>query len=166
MKNLNQEQLKLILHYNPDTGVFTYLKKNTRNNIGDIAGKNNKRYPSIYIDGKNYLVHRLAFLYMNGEWPKKEIDHINRVKSDNRWANLRECTHAENQMNVGITSRNKSGYKGIIYRAYCDCWQAIISVNKKRISLGFFKNKEDAINAYESSAKKYHHEFYYQLQPT
>src|ERR1035437_5724966 len=99
---LTQEKLKELLHYDPETGLFTW--KNTRHNavkIGAIAGYWRKDgYVGIYVLGHHYLAHRIAWLYMTCEWPEFEIDHENRKYSDNRWKNLREATHLQNMHNV------------------------------------------------------------------
>jgi HNH endonuclease len=160
-KILTQSELKKRLHYNPKTGIFIYLIKNTRNNIGDIAGKNRYRYATIMLDGQSYLCHRLAWLYMYGEFPKLFIDHINHNKLDNRITNLRECTNAQNQMNRGMSSKNTSGYKNVVFRAYCNSWQVVISINGVRISLGYFKTAEEANEVRIMMELKNHKEFYF-----
>lgn len=92
MKNkLTQKRLKKLLYYNPDTGIFTW-KINSRRSLKDAPAGN--LHPSGYIrigiDSKEYRAHRLAFLYMEGYIPENDVDHINRVRDDNRWKNLRE----------------------------------------------------------------------------
>lgn len=93
---LSQEYLKSILHYDPETGILSWKVDRRRVKIGQIAGYLCLGYVAIGIDGKLYKGHRLAWLYMTGEWPKDEIDHINRTKHDNRWVNLREATKEQN----------------------------------------------------------------------
>ena len=158
---LTQDELKEKLYYNKDTGIFTYKVKNTRNNIGDIAGKNTYRYASIMINKKSYLCHRLAWLYVYGEFPLNFIDHINGNKLDNRIGNLRECTNAENQMNRGANSRNSSGFKNVFFRGYCNSYQVVISVNGVRKCLGYFKSAESANEARENAEKIEHGKFYF-----
>lgn len=112
---ITQQELKDILHYDPDTGLFTRIKR-TANcvKIGDKAGTiDSKGYVQLRVNGKLVLAHRLAFFYMTGEWPKDQIDHINGVRDDNKWANLREATRSQNGMNRGPQSNNTSGYKNI-----------------------------------------------------
>jgi len=115
-KILTQNRLKELLEYNPETGLFI-RKKTTASNaqVGNIAGFLNKHtgYKSIHIDGKEYYCHRLAFLYMNGFLPEKQVDHINRIKDDNRWINLRNATSTENLQNTSLRKSNKSGEKGV-----------------------------------------------------
>ncbi|SRR6266446_2339189 len=89
-KILTQERLKELLHYDPETGVFSWILKRP------AYGGNKKRgheYVLINdVDGRDYRAARLAHLYMTGEWPKHKMDHINRIKDDNRWENLRDVT--------------------------------------------------------------------------
>lgn len=106
------------------------------------------------IDGKNYLAHRLAWFYVYGEWPKNQIDHINRIKTDNRIFNLRDVDNSTNQHNNALRKHNTSGTTGVMNCKSRNCWGAQIYVNNKRIYLGIYKTKEDAILArkkYEAS---------------
>ena len=109
---LTQEKLKTLLNYNPETGIFTWKKRN-QNISGTI---NNKGYVVIQINNKIYLAHRLAWLYMTGLWPKNDIDHFNQVRTDNRFFNLREATRKENCQNVHKPHpNNSSGYLGVYW---------------------------------------------------
>lgn len=92
--DITQSQLKELFHYSPGTGQF-YRKTSTNScaRIGDKAGSVRSGYIVIGICGKSYLAHRLAFLYMQGEMPPEQVDHINHIRDDNRWLNLREASH-------------------------------------------------------------------------
>jgi len=83
---ITQARLKELLNYDPETGIFTRLTYGKGNfYIGSVAGGRTKnRYIAINLDKKIYLAHRLAHLYMTGEWPKDQIDHINNIRDDNR----------------------------------------------------------------------------------
>ena len=82
---LTQERLKELLHYDEETGLFTRKTRVASRMKGTISGaRHNKGYVQIMIDGDNYLAHRLAWFYVYGEWPKNQIDHINRIKTDNK----------------------------------------------------------------------------------
>lgn len=86
---INQSQLKEMLHYNPETGLFVWIVSNKRNGIGDIAGCSDANgYITIGVEGKKYSAHRLAYLYMEGVLPDNYVRHINRFRDDNRWCNL------------------------------------------------------------------------------
>lgn len=140
MAELTQERLKELLTYDPDSGVFTW--KETRNGFvkkGDIAGSNNgKGYIVIMIDKITYQSHRLAWLYMTGEHPKNQIDHINHRKSDNVFSNLREATNQDNQKNTSISKNNTSGIVGVIWHKRFKKWSAQIN-SGKRYHLGCYK---------------------------
>lgn len=100
--NLTQEDLRERLNYDADTGEFTWLKPaSTRLTPGSRAGYvNTKGYHKIRVGYIKYSAHRLAWFYAHGRWPKEEIDHVNGDKADNRLANLREVTHAQNMQNL------------------------------------------------------------------
>lgn len=145
------------LNYNPATGVFRW-KVRAAYNVpkGSVAGTIEAHgYVSIGIDGSAYYAHRLAWLYMTGEWPKQILDHRNRVKTDNRWENLRETTNSGNQQNrIRPASTNKTGFFGAIKHGRS--YQSKIIVDGQRIYLGSFQNAEAAHNAYMSAKRKYH----------
>lgn len=115
---LNQTFLKSILDYDPETGLFTFIKRRGGLMIGMIAGsKNDRGYIKISINNKRYSAHRLAFLYMIGRFPKDQSDHIDNNKSNNRWANLRECSASQNAANQPIKSTSASPYKGVMTKS-------------------------------------------------
>ena len=107
---LSQQQVKALLHYSPDTGIFTWKKRHVSSRYDlrfnrHTAGNpiptrpESNGYIRVRLNGRLYLTHRLAFLYMTGKWPKNEVDHINRIRGDNRWCNLRDVTKSANQRN-------------------------------------------------------------------
>jgi hypothetical protein len=152
---MNQEQLKELLHYDPETGVFTW--KESRGNVkaGQIAGWENDGYLKIQINKKSEQLHRLAFLYMTGELPAEQVDHKNQNRSDNRWENLREVSQAENLKNKTLGANNKSGLLGVCFSKQVGKYQAYISVNKKRKHLGFYGDFFEACCARKSAIIKY-----------
>lgn len=140
---LTQTKLKKMLHYNPDTGLFTWLINNRNEiNIGDIAGCLNKitGYIIIGINGKIYQAHRLSWLYMHGYFPEYKIDHKNGKGDDNRWVNLRHVTHSCNMQNQKINKRNTSGFPGIKWSKSEKRWRSQLTVNKRTIYLGLYTN--------------------------
>lgn len=149
---LTQESLKEMLHYNPDTGVFTWIKRQG----GNIAGtKRQGEYVRIYISGKYYFAHRLAYLYMDGKPPKNDVDHIDHAKGNNRWSNLREVTHSENLRNASTRKTNTSGFNGVCWHKACEKWTASIMFEGKRVNLGYFADKGCAIEARKAANTKY-----------
>ena len=132
--------------------------KDRRPNIkkGQVAGKQDGEYYRLWFFGKQYRAHRIVWLLLNGDWPKSCIDHIDRNTLNNRIQNLRECTRGENKQNEKIRKDNKSGYKGVYFHKQSEKWRSVISLNKKRISLGLFESPEKARDARKSAIVKYH----------
>ena len=155
---LTANRLREILHYEPATGTFTRLVYRSSNaKSGQIVGSPDKDgYLRFYIDGRLYGAHRLAWLYVFGEWPSKDLDHINRIKADNRIANLREVSHSENLQNTTLCSRNKSGFKGVSWYARTKRWVAHIKSEGRTKHLGYFDTPELAFAAYCDAAKQLH----------
>lgn len=146
---LTVARLKSLLHYDPETGVFTRRVARTNAPAGSIAGsKRDDGYLTIYI-GHAYTSHRLAWFYFYDRWPASQIDHINGNRSDNRISNLREVTRSQNSQNIGGAYRNNvsSGLLGA-YRHEKGKWHARIQLNGKANSLGLFDTPEAAHAAY------------------
>jgi len=142
-------------NYNYETGVLKWLVPTAyRVNIGDEAGCINSRgHLQTMINGRFYQVHRIVWLICTGEFPKNNIDHIDKNKLNNKFSNLRDVTQSENCKNQSIRSDNKSGTVGI--DKIKSGWRAQIQVNKTKINLGLFKNKQDATLAREQANIKY-----------
>ena len=154
---ITQAELKRILHYCPETGVFT-RKIRTANcvQVGDVAGSvDGNGYLLIQYKGIKYKTHRLAFLYMNGEWPENEVDHINHNKIDNRWNNLRLADRTKNNRNASQRKDNTSGVTGVSWHSRDSKWMASISHQKKLIHLGYFNCSTAAILARKAAEIKY-----------
>jgi len=153
---ITQKQLKKLLNYNKATGVFTWLNTRRGAQINSIAGTLDfGGYVRIQINKKVYKAHRLAWVYIYGVSPKKEIDHINGNKKDNRICNLRDVSTSENSKNSKLYCTNTSGVVGITYNKISMKWIAQITVNYKNIRLGTFKNKKDAIESRTQANQKY-----------
>ena len=153
------DRLREAFHYDPDTGLFTWKISPRRAKKGDIAGCNSHGYIVIGIDQKMYPAHRLAWLYMTGEWPSAQVDHIDLNRSNNSWNNLRAASHCENQRNKSTQKNNTSGHKSVCWHNRQRKWNAQIKVMGKTVYLGRFQSFEDAAFAYSSAAKLHHGEF-------
>lgn len=160
---ITQEYLKSILEYNIDTGDFTWkVKKSFRTIIGSIAGTlHHSGYRNILINRKSYISHRLAFLYVYGNFPILEIDHINGIKDDNRLENLRECTRQQNSFNKAKPIRNSSGYKGVSWHKSANKYIAQYTLHGKSNYIGLYNTAEEASKAYQAKAKQIQGIFYY-----
>lgn len=137
---ITAERLRQILKYDPETGNFTWLIRKGRNRVYVAGTPSVERYVVIMVDGVVYQAHRLAWLYMTGEWPKGYIDHINGTRNDNRFANLRDATGSQNQANRGANKNSKSGHKGVRFHQKSGKWVA-------EIQIGSFADKQSAIEA-------------------
>ena len=151
--------------YEPKMGILLWKNCKTR---PDLRGKHaGKLEPDgalrVKANGKLYLNHRIIWLMVYGEWPICEIDHKNGKRSDNKLKNLRDTNKSGNQCNKGVDPRNTSGRKGISWHPLCEKWQARITKDNKRITLGYFASIDDASAAYEAKAAELHGEFYYKL---
>ena len=146
---ITQQELKQLFHYDPFTGEFTRAIDRRRFKAGERAGclakGKHAGYRVIRIDNKLYREHCLAFLYMTGDWPLFHVDHENHDRADNRWVNLKEVTHAENQQNMKKQS-NKTSVLGVT-QIPSGKYRAQMSYNKKPIHLGYYDTLEEAAQA-------------------
>ena len=175
---ITQAKLKRLLHYDPETGDFTWLErtpdmfedgKRNKETIcktwnskyaGTVAGSvDGKGYIQIMINHIYYMAHRLAWLYENGEIPDYQLDHINNDKQDNRIFNLRKASGSQNCANKALTKSNTSGYKGVYYEKVMNKYRASIRINGKKIRLGFFDDPAEAHETYKKAAEELFREF-------
>ena len=154
---ITQERLKELLHYCPETGIFTWkIKRSNRIKVGDVAGGlNNMGYIRIRAGSSQQYAHRLAFLYVEGVMPEEPIDHINGNRSDNRLGNLRRVSNTDNQRNSSLSRRNKSGFTGVHWAKHVKKWEASIRINRRTIHLGLFNDIDGAIEARKEANIKY-----------
>ena len=154
---LTAEYLRSVLHYDPATGIFTWKVRTAHNvKVGDVAGcPNGDGYLQIKLQRRHYKAHRLAWLHVYGEWPKEQLDHTNRIRTDNRISNLREVTNKQNGQNRSKRSDNTSGHPGVVWHKRISKWRAQIKHNQKLIYLGLFENLEDAVSARKAAEKLY-----------
>lgn len=154
--DLTAHRLRELLHYEPETGVFTWrVSTSNRARIGALAGTYKRGYLRIGLCNRVYAAHRLAWLYVTGAMPVGWLDHINRNPRDNRIANLRGVTPSENRQNATAPANNASGYKGVT-RTKNGRFTAQIGHKRKSIYLGTFTSAHEASQAYAEAAKHLH----------
>lgn len=163
MKTLSQTEEQTILHYlsyDSETGEFHWINRpSNRVRLGDVAGSANRHgYVQIRIDGRFYMAHRLAFLFKCGKWPTEDVDHIDGVKTNNRFDNLRLASDEINAQNLRTakSSNKSSGVLGVYYHRRARRWMSTIYVNGKHKYLGLFDTPEQAHQAYLNE-KRIHH---------
>ncbi len=146
------DHLRSILRYHPDTGLFFRVATGAEAaSAGTCHG-----YATIHVCGKNYLAHRLAFLWMTGRWPPDQIDHVNGVRHDNRWCNLQPISRLNNLRKRAYTfTSSVSGFRGVAVAG--SRFRACIYVNRRRYDLGRFDTAQDAAAAYEAASQRLRH---------
>jgi hypothetical protein len=151
-------EVRAMLSYDPATGEFRWFRGFRR--LAMRAGSVKKDgYRYIAMKGKRrYLAHRIAWALVTGEWPDRQIDHINGIRGDNRFVNLRLATNSENMRNRPMVRSNQTGFKGVS-RTPIGRFSAKIGVNGKSFYLGTFDTAEAAATAYAAASVKHHGEF-------
>jgi hypothetical protein len=164
--DLTQARLRELLDYDQETGVFTWRATGPGRRLDLRAGAiqkghsgHGRPYLRIKIDGRDYRTHRLAWLYVYGEWPPAEIDHRDGDGLNNRWANLRVATSAQNKRNSRRQCNNTSGFKGVSVNKCGDRFRAQIGVRGRNKHIGYFDTAEAAHAAYVAAAEKHFGEF-------
>jgi hypothetical protein len=152
---LEHSELLRRLDYSRQTGDFTRKTVNGGCLAGTIAGTvQDTGYRWIAVAGKRYAAHRLAWFYVHGTWPEGEIDHINRLRDDNRISNLRDVDRQTNNINTSIRADNKSGFKGVHWHKQSSKWRASARRNGKPVHLGSFRSQVEASAAYQAFVKQ------------
>lgn len=145
------DEFTCLYRYEPETGNFFRLKQSGNGKPGLMKlCQRPDGYLIVPLKDKCFLAHRVAWLLFHKKWPDNYIDHINRIKTDNRIENLRDCTQDKNMANANAQKRSKTGIKGVSRRR--SGFIAQIVVNKKHYYLGDFKTKTEAANAYKEAA--------------
>lgn len=158
---MTQDELKQVLHYDPDTGIFTQRGISVgRRTEGYVVGTATPHgYVSISVLGKRVLAHRLAFLYMTGEFPTEFVDHIDCKKGNNKWSNLRGCSKRQNGWNRGPTKLNTSGIKGVSFDKVHKQWVVRLQVDGKYKNYGRFPTLQEAAVVAQKEQLEHHGEF-------
>ena len=161
---ITAELVRELLEYSPETGLFRWKERPSRSSWkaiwpGKVAGSlDSKGYLRFQVAGRTHKAHRLAWLYVHGEWPKGEIDHIDGDRSNNAIANLRVATARQNQQNK-TAKVNASGFRGVSKMGRK--WRALVTINGRRTHVGIFDTPEAASAAYEAAAAEHYGEFAY-----
>ena len=158
-EDLSAEELREMLEYDPLTGKLRWTHDGGRYKKGDEAGADQRGYLAVYLRGRTHLLHRLVWLHVTGAWPEKQIDHINQVKSDNRWCNLRDVDPKANTENVRRPrADNRSGFIGVAKEANGK-FRACTVIDGRRVTLGRYATAEEAHEVYLNAKKLHHHGF-------
>ena len=155
---IDQETVKKLFHYDAESGMLLWRYGNGRNvkPWQQAKAPNGQGYYTVKINGTNYRVHRLIWLYVYGDFPKEDIDHKNRIRNDNRLCNLRAVSRTDNCQNISLPNHNKSGHIGVSWFELRKTWTVYVKVNKKNKWLGYYKNLDDAIAARKAGEKQYY----------
>ncbi|MFV1944119.1 HNH endonuclease signature motif containing protein [Pseudomonas luteola] len=166
---LTAERVRELLDYNPETGEFSWKEEKRAGFKGSVvmhkkgskAGtKRTDGRTVIRVDARLYMAYRLAWLWMTGEWPRFEIDHIDGDSTNDRFANLRDVSRKLNQENLRRPQKSKGGskYLGVYANKFGrrKPWRAAISTNGKQKYLGEFLTEEEAYQAYLLAKRQLH----------
>lgn len=157
MTDMTADQLRALFHYNPDTGVFTRTADRGKWKAGTPVGSTNTIGYVVINTGRPLYAHRLAFLWMTGDWPKHSVDHVDGNPANNRWSNLRDIPQKANTENIKKAKKqNSSGLLGVTWHAGAGKYMARIHVGHQSLHLGLFTDPEEAHQAY-LTAKRLHH---------
>jgi hypothetical protein len=157
---LTAEFVAGILHYNRETGEFTWISGRGSAKAGSVAGSpDSDGYIAIGIAGARYLAHRLAWLVEYGSWPDGCVDHIDCIKTNNAVRNLRLADQSQNRCNVRRQRVNSTGFKGVHYNKHAKRFRAIAKARGESRFLGYFDRPEDAHAAYCAAIEEMHGEY-------
>lgn len=138
--------VRRLLDYDPETGIFRWKRTTSNVRKNSVAGTKDKNdYIRIQICGILYSAHRLAWLYVTGKWPVKEIDHKNRIRHDNRFDNLRNAGRKGNNRNRSVARNNNSGIAGVYFYKARNTWRARIKISGLSYCLGYYSTKDEAV---------------------
>jgi hypothetical protein len=168
------ELLRKLLRYEPDTGKLYWLPREEKYfksyhsfttwnkryaHKEAFTQKDSSGYHQGAVLGTLHLTHRLIWAMQTGEWPSSAVDHIDRNRVNNRWANLRLATSGQNSANVKSRANSSSKYLGIYWHKVAKKWVVFVCKNYERTRIGYFDCEEEAAKAYDAAALKTHGEF-------
>lgn len=155
---LTQDRVKELFNYNKETGLLERKQRNGRMSAGSSVGTKTYGYIQIQIDGVIHKAHRVIWLYVHGELPICDIDHINGIRDDNKISNLRLASRSDNMQNQRRSrlSNGTSQYLGVHKHSKINKFVSQIKVDGKVLHLGCFNTDVDAYNAYLLAKRKYH----------
>jgi len=169
-------ELQELLFYDPDTGLFLWKPRPLRFCVEGRGRYTRERNKSVFdsnyagkpaltchnpngylrgnLFGRSLMAHRAAFACVLGRWPKGQVDHINGVRDDNRWENLREATNQQNQWNSSSAKNSSSRYVGVSWDTYACKWGAYICPENRKVHLGYFSCEIEAAKVRDRAAKE------------
>lgn len=157
LENLLQG-LESFCYYDQESGDFiaTRTRQGSHLQPGDsILNRDVEGYARVHFWGTTYKAHNLAWLWMTGDWPQFQIDHVDRNNYNNSWTNLRDVSVSQNHYNKGLQRNNKTGVKGVVWHTRKNKWMATIQVSGQKIHLGYFHNFDCAVEARKEAEKHY-----------
>lgn len=156
---ITQQRLRELVVYDPVDGVLRWvIRKGPAKPGARIGGVDKEGYRRVRLDDRQYLEHRLVWLWHHGVFPRI-LDHIDRDRSNNRIENLRLCNESQNAANSGLASHNTSGYRGVYFEPDRQKWVArirlVVDGQRLRYRIGRFDSAEDAAVAYNLHLRKH-----------
>ena len=165
MKLITAGELRTLLDYDSETGLFHWKNlSNQKDGAGKLAGSITDRGRiAITVKNRKYLAHRLAWLYVTGEYPEFHLDHKDGCPTNNKFSNLRPCSVSQNRCNGRPTTKRSSLPRGVTTSRTGNTFIARIKHQARQITLGRFPTAELASEMYELAAEMLHGEFSYHL---
>ena len=147
MGEITKEKLQAVYDYDERSGSLSHRRTTFTGNAKEIATRSHGcGYLYVHINKKRYFAHRIIYMYMTGCFPK-QVDHINHIRDDNRWENLRDVGSRENSINTSLSKNSKTNVNGVCMHKPTGKYRAYIMVNRKHIHLGLFNSITEAKEA-------------------
>lgn len=156
---MTRERALELLSYDPLTGSVIRRINSRRGpaKAGDLVGwMNTTGYLQVSLDSKEYCLHRVIYLMVVGTFPPEELDHKDRVRTNNAWTNLVLANRSQNCMNKPPRKKSSSKYKGVSWDRKSKSWRVQLNINGKRTCLGWFNNEDEAAQVYNLAVVDHH----------